>query len=752
MAGIGMFSIGLAGLNANRKALDVTSNNIANVNTEGYNRQRATFSLENSLPEVNIRRSYDIFLSDQVKNNTTTTSYLRTFAELSGQVDNNLSDAQAGIMPSMQRFFNAIQTVSNDPSSVSVRQTLLSEAETLSSNFNSLGQRLDQINDSLNVKLDSLTGKINSISKGIADINQRIFNSKSSGNSVPENLLDQRDQMVKELSELTSVTTFVQEDGAMNVFIGSGQTIVAGFDSFNLSTQRNGFDPSQMEIMIDSAKGKVEITNLMRGGGEIGGILDFRSQVLDESRSTLGMMAIGISAAFNQQNRAGIDLNGNFGGDFFKPIDQTSVRTLTHQDNLGSALIDASISNPNQLTGSDYSLERTAEGYRLTRLSDKSVTILEQFPSSSETVDGIEFSLSSGGMAEGDRILIQPTHDAATAMVVYISNVNDIAAAAPLVVSTALENTGSGVAAEADISDQATFVSGNYTVHMAANSGAAADGGVSRGTITDNGNDSTLQYELKINGISVFIQSESDSALTDLNALSSEINLDSANTGVKAYVYDDQLFLTNDPPSSRAITITESLTTTSGTIEDGDTITGYFGAVLTGQSNPEVTTTINGVDSYVVTDNSDVPITGDTYTQGSPITFNGITTSINGSPDIGDRFNIAPNQNGVGDNRNMIKMAALQSSRTMNSSTATFDDIYSQMATKVGSNTQQANINLETQTALLIQSQQAMDAKSGVNLDEEAANLMRYEQAYQASAQIISVASSMFETILNAVR
>ncbi|HFD13338.1 MAG TPA: flagellar hook-associated protein FlgK, partial [Crenotrichaceae bacterium] len=508
MAGVGMFGIGLAGLNSNRRALDITSNNIANVNTEGYSRQRANFSLEGGLPQVEVRRSYDSFISNQVRSNTSSTGYLRSFSELSGQVDNSLSDAQGGIMPGMQRFFNAIQTLSNDPASPTARQSLLSEAETLSGNFNSLGQRLDQLNSSLNGKLNTLTGKINSLSSGIADINQRIFQTQASGLSESSNLLDQRDQMIQDLSELTSVTTVVQDDGAMNVFIGSGQAVVAGFDSFNLSTERNGFDPSRMEVMIDAAGGKVDISDLMKGSGEIGGVLDFRSQVLDETRNTLGMMAMGVTAAFNEQNRAGIDLNGQAGGDFFKPINQSSVTTLTHVNNRGSAIIDASISDPNQLTGSDYSLERTTEGYQLTRMSDQQVTKLDQFPTNPETVDGVEFSLDSGGMAEGDRILIQPTRNAATTMGVAITNVNDIAAAAPLVSAAAFENRGSGIAGDAIISDSATFVAGNYTVQMATNSGAVADAGATRGTIVDNGNNSDLQYELKINDIPVYIQNE----------------------------------------------------------------------------------------------------------------------------------------------------------------------------------------------------------------------------------------------------
>ncbi len=748
-----MFGAGIAGLNANRRALDITSNNIANVNTEGYSRQRANFSLEGELPEVNARRSYDSFISNQVRSNTSSTSYLKSFSELSGQVDNNLSDAQAGIMPGMQRFFNAIQTVSNDPASPTARQTLLSEAETLAGNFNSLGERLDQLNNGLNGKLNTLTGKINSLSGGIADINQRIFNTQASGLSEPNTLLDQRDQMIQELSELTQVTTVIQKDGAMNVFIGSGQAVVAGFDSFNLSTERNGFDPSQSEIMIDSAGGKVNISDLMRGSGEIGGVLDFRSQVLNDTRNTLGMMAIGVTSAFNEQNRAGIDLNGRAGGDFFTPIDLSSISVLTHESNRGSAIIDASISDPNQLTGSDYSLERTTEGYQLTRMSDQQVTKLSQFPANPETIDGVELSLNSGGMAIGDRMLIQPTRNAATTMGVAITNVNDIAAAAPLVSAAAFENTGAGVAGDASIADSTTFIAGNYTVQMATRSGAVADAGATHGTIVDNGNDSDLQYELKINDVPIYIQNEAGTALADLGALSAEINLDTANTGVKSYVDNGQLFLANDPPSPRAISVTETLSTTNGTIEDGDTITGYFGATLTGQSNPEVTTTFNkDADSYIVFDDTNTPITSSAYVTGSEITFNGISTSVTGFPNSGDTFSVNLNQSGVGDNRNIMKMADLQSLQMMNSGTTTFGDVYGQMASKVGSNTQQANINLETQSALLVQSQQARDAKSGVNLDEEAANLMRYEQAYQASAQVISVANSMFDTLLNAVR
>lgn len=638
----GVLGTGISGLLTAQRSLATASHNIANVNTPGYSRQRVETGTRTPLPFGDgfvgtgvqiegINRLYDQFNTLQVRTATSGTGQAQQFHDLASQVDNLLADSQAGLMPALQGFFNAVQGVANEPQSASARQVLLSEANSLEDRFRYLDQRFTDLSNNVNASIADTVDNINSITSAIANINRDILTASSNAGGLPNDLLDRRDELLRQLSEKVSVSTVDQGDGTLNVFIGNGQAVVAGIESRTLSVVQNAYDPSKSEIAYDTPQGAVRISDQLSGGA-LGGMLEFRGQVLDPARNSLGQLAIGLAATFNAQHRLGLDLNGNLGGDLFAPLDtQTTppiVDILPGEKNSGvpAAQLSATIADAGQLTASDYKLERNGSTYTLTRLSDNTVTKLTTFPGGTETVDGLALSLTSGSIADGDTFLIKPTLNGAANFSVLIADPAKIAAAVPVQASSDLTNTGTGA--------------------------------IDAGTVTD----------------------------------------------ATAYV-----------PDTYTITFTTPTT-------------------------------------YEVRDSASVLQASGTYTAGAAITFNGIEVKISGVPANGDTFTVAPNTGGVGDNRNALSLAALQTQLTLGGGVSSFGDIYSQMVSDVGTKTRQADINSTAQQSLLDWAVQTQQQKSGVNLDEEAANIIRFQQAYQAAARVISAADTMFQTLLDTVR
>jgi len=416
------------------------------------------------------------------------------------------------------------------------------------------------------------------------------------------------------------------------------------------------------------------------------------------------------------------------------------------------AAVSASITDISGLTSSDYRLDRKGSEYSVTRLSDGRVTRLTGFPAGPVTVDGIKIQLNSGVMADGDAFLIQPTAKAAAGFIMAISDPSQIAAASPQRSAADANNAGTATISPAQVVDTATYVSGNYSIQLGAATAAVADG--TRGTISDTGTANSLQYNLVINGVTVYAQNESATPLADLNALATNINDDVATTGVRAYVNaaGDRLYLANDPARAGTITVNETLSDTGGApLDAGDSVTGYFGGALTGAST-SASVTYSSADGYLVQNASSTVIADGAYSSPTTLSFNGISVDLAGNAAIGDRFSVNTNNNGVGDNRNALALSGLQNALNMDGGAATIGDVYSGIVVDVGNKTSQAEITMAAQDSLLTAAQAERAATSGVNLDEEAAAVMKFQQAYQASAKVISTANTLFDTLLAAFR
>ena len=764
-----IFDISVSGLRAFQSMLATTSHNIANVNTEGYSRQKVDlttrtpqyqgFGYIGSGVEISkVSRQVDQFIDRQLVSNSSLLSQLNGYMDLISQLDNLVADPDAGLSPGIQNFFNSVQNVADDPSSLPARELLIGDAQTLIDRFSYFNQRFDDLQSNANSDVKNSVVEINNLAKNIGDLNRQISTALGNANTTPVNdLLDQRQQLVLKLSEHVSVSTVEQDDGSLNVFIGTGQALVVGFDAQTLSTGINQYDATKLDVFASNGTANVNVTNQLTGGA-IGAALSFVDEVLTPSRNALGQLALGIADTFNTQHQAGMDLYGNLGGDFFNPVNSAgfgaTVNDSVNNSAQGLGNVSASISDVGALTDSDYILRYDgSNNYSLTRLSDNTVTSISagSYPFTSASIDGFTVSINSAATA-GDSWRIRPTANAIRGIDLAITDGRLIAAAVPVIGSADIQNTGTGLIGNTLVSNTGAYVADTYTVFTADNTSAVVDGGATRGTITDTGANSTLQYELRVNGVLVYTQNEAAAPLANLSDLATQINTQVANTGVRAYVNaaGTDMYFVNDPQSTADITVQETLNTTAGVTEDADTVMGYFGSALTGATTPSNTITFSSpADSYIALNSSNTAVADGAYTSGNTISFNGISTQINGTVNLGDRFTVGQNTSGVSDNRNMLLLAGLQDQKTLAGGTASYLDVYGNMVADVGTRTRKTELTRDAQNILYNQSIEAREAKSGVNLDEEAANLVRYQQAYQAVAQVVSTADNLFQTLLS---
>lgn len=633
------FSIGVSAMAVAQSGLLTTEHNISNVNTPGFHRQQTVQSanltqyssigfLGQGVHVDTVKRIYDQMLDGQVQQAQTQASQLDSFYSQIKQLDNMLANPDAGVSPAMQGFFNGVHDVAASPASVPSRQAMLSSAQMMAARFQSVNQRFTEIRDGVNGQITSSVGIINSYAQQIASINQQIVVAQgAAGSQQPANdLLDQRDQLIGELNQIIKVSTVKQDNGSLNVFIGNGQSLVIGSQSFTLGAAPSPEDPGRMEVGINAGGNTILFPKGSLTGGTLGGFLAFRDDILDTAQNALGRVAIGLAKTFNDQHNLGMDLNGNLGGDFFTTA---SPKVIPNNGNTGAATVSASFSDVGLLTTSDYKLVATNAlgGFTMTRLSDgASVT-----PAS----EGLAITMTPGAVA-GDNFLIKPTIDGARDISVKLTDTSAIAAAAPIKTNATLSNTGSGT-----------------------------------------------------------------------------INAGSVNTGTP---------VTSDPahPATDLNLLQPVLITFTGP--------GTFNVTGVGAGLPAV---------------------GQVYTSGNPITYNGWTVQITGAPAAGDTFTIGTNAGGIADNRNALLLAGLQTQNTLAGKTTSYQGSYSQLVSLVGNKTRQVEVTSKAQANLVLQTQQAQQSVAGVNLDEEAANLLRYQQAYQAAGKMMQISTTLFATLLS---
>lgn len=643
--GNSIFGIGLRSLSAAQTGMVTTGHNISNANTPGFHRQAifqsaATpqmsggYFLGQGVNVDTVKRIYNQFLDNQVSQAQTQSSSLDTYWTQIKQIDNMLADVNAGLSPALQDFFTSANGVSAAPASIPSRQSLLSGAQGLVARFQLLNDRFQQIRDGVNGQVTSSVGVISSYAQQIANLNKQIMLARGSTDQPSSDLLDQRDQLIAELNKEIRVSVVKQSNGDYNIFIGNGQSLVVGQQAFTLAAVAAKDDPSRVDVAVSTGGANIILASSSLQGGNLGGLLAFRSETLDSAQNGLGRVAIGLAQTFNDQHQLGQDLNGALGGNFFNVASPTAI---PNTNNTSGAVIAASFSDVGLITTSDYRLQADGGGnYTLIRLSDNAT--LFSAAALPQTVDGLIISETVAGSLAGESWLIQPTRNGARDIGVVITDPAKIAAAAPIRTSAALANAGSAT--------------------------------ISAGTV---------------------------------------------NTGTP--VTPDPLHPTTDLDLQQPVTIT-------------------FHTPYDGQF--DVTGTGVGL-----------PATNQVYTPGGNISFNGWTVQISGTAAAGDVFTIGPNSGGAADNRNAQLLSALQTQNTLAGNTASYQEAYSQVVSQVGNKSREVEVTAKAQANLVSESRKTQQSVSGVNLDEEAANLLRYQQAYQASGKMIQIASALFDTLLS---
>lgn len=627
-----LLSIGTSALMTYRRALDTVSHNIANVNTEGYSRQRIELEARigntvgvqtqgNGVDVSRVRRLTDGFVSERLISEQSTLGRLSTYSNMASDIDSWLSSTDTGLSSTLEGFFSALNDLSANPSSTAARATVLGSSQGLAERFVDFSNRFRSMDQEIDSRLSGDVDQINAYATQLAELNDRIARSRVGGEQNASNdLMDQRDQLLQNLSGLVSIsTTETDSNGAVNVFIGNGQSLVLGVTANQLSVESDEYGRPR-DIVMHTGSGSSGSLTSQLSGGDVGGLLDFRREVLEPATNELGRLSIALSTAMNAQHALGVDQNGDPGGQYFST---TAPVVTPASTNTGTAALGVTISDATALQGREYEMIKRDSGWVLrTTPSHQEIPMTGSGTAADPFVaEGLSLVVS-GSEATGDRFLVQPTHFAAGDLSVMIDDPGKIAAAGALQAQPALSNAGTAEISAATV--------------------------------------------------------------TDLN-----------NTALR------------DP--------------------------------VTIQFTDANTYSINGAGSY-------------TYTSGSPISVNGWEVTINGDAAAGDSFSVGPTQADSGDNRNARLLADISNLKLLDGGRNTLGTANSAMVTRVGSQSAQADAQYSAQSVLHTQTLTARDSVAGVNLDEEAAELMRFEQAYNAAAQVIATAGTLFDTLLSVVR
>lgn len=730
----GILSTGITGIQAAQLGLQVTQHNIANVNTPGYNRQfllqsagvaQATGSgfMGSGTSVDSVRRAYDKYLTEQTFVAQSRVSESETMLAKLSQIDNMFGDASSGLASALQDFFTGVQQVAANPSLVSARQSMISASESLASRFNSMSDRLSELYEGVNGEITSEIEVINSYAAQLADVNSELMRAEAASQQPSNDLLDMRDQLVADLNKHIKVTAVEDSTGAFNVFVGSGQQLVVGTVVNQMVPMTSSNDPERIVVGLKGPSGAIqELPEKLIQGGSLGGLISFRAGTLDTATNSLGGIAASLALTFNAQHALGQDLEGlnatsgpasGFQEEYFQiPAPRVLPNPTLATPNPNTVSVDFLSPSINattgnfytELTGSDYVLRHSSStGYTLTRTSDGTIFPRPPATSPAATLTDLNASIQSEGLVINDEpdpdvdYLIEPTRQ--TALNIKLNpaiavDTNRIAVAAPVTSSLDAGNTGSLQVTQGSVSP------GYRLDNLTPASGATPAV-------------PTFAYSTTAKQFSFTFGSASNPVWVEAKYSDGTALLHKVDTvGGVDTVYDS----------------------------NGNIIASGPAAIDWSNPTSPGATTLVGINYDEIVDSSGAkPV----------VTGNGISVSISGQPANGDKFSIGINANGVSDSRNAVKLAALQVQNTMKDGKSTFQGYYASTVSLVGNETRQVKIDFEARSTLLEQSQLARSEASGVNLDEEAANLIKYQQAYQAAAKALEIASKLFDSLLS---
>ena len=638
-----LFSIGTRAMFANYAALQTTGHNIANASVEGYSRQRV--ELETSRGQftgagffgkgvdvATVTRLHNEFLTREAAGAASVASGDATRAAQLARLEEVFQPGEAGLGYVTNALFNAMTDLASQPGDASTREVVLSRAQDMAARFASAGAQLDVLQSGVEQDLTVQVAQVNSLAGRIAQVNEQIARVQGFGQP-PNDLLDQRDQLIRELSGLVQVTTLAASDGSVGVFLAGGQRLVLGQQAATLAVVPDDYDVSRMALAIDEQGFRRTLPPSLMAGGSVGGLLRFQNEDLTAARSALGRLAAAAASTINEQQALGLDLRSppGTGAPLFAFGTPQALPSSGNVRNVAGNFVTSvslTIADASQLEASEYLLEpdpATAGQYLLTRRSDGVVRSI----ASGATVDGLTITVSPAATA-GESFLLQPVARAAVDLRRVLSNPAGLAAAAPVQAAAGIGNTG-------------TAAVGSLTV-------------------------------------------------------------------VSPTIDPDQ---------------TASITFTSGT--------GAYAWELRDRVSNALLSSGTG-----------------TWQAGQPIALNGFELQLDGVPASGDTFSVARTAFPAASNGNALALAALRDATFVGGETVT--DAYASLMAGVGVRVQTARTAADISASVAASAREKVDAESGVNLDEEAARLLQFQQSYQAAAKILQVANAVFDTLLDAAR
>lgn len=658
-----LLGIGTSGVLAQQRLLQTTSNNIVNVNSQGYVRERTliyTNSIGLGTGDMVSERVINAYAQAEVRRDTSAYHAAGSRYDQLFQLDSLLGDASNSVGTTITSYFKAFHTANESPAEVGGRKTTLSELSGMVDRFHTLSAQLDKQSNTINSTIGDETDRVNSLLNSINDLNQAIVRTQG---SPEENLMlfDQRDEAIRQLSEKMEVRTVTQPNGSMLVNMSTGHSLVldGGVAQFKVVPGSPDSRDARLQLTLGANQANINDKDL---GGAIGGLFTARND-LEPAKRELGQLAVAMADAMNQQNRLGMDLDNELGGDLFSLKGSQGLPYAGNQGN-GAASVNFVPGKGSEVTTFDYEVQfNSATGYEVFSIDGSgqrtSVATGTTPPAKFEVAGhGIEIDLS-GTPVGGDKIVLQPTKHAAAGMEQAATRPEDIALASPIKADKNSQNLGSG--------------------------------------------------EIKVNSV--------------------------YNTGTGSGFGTNAL----DPNAPQVIKIDGS-----GNYEVYDKNNNLLGVAPASSKGQNLMSAL------------EMPL-------GTPIVpalTPGYDFSITGKVEANDSFTLSYNKDGFADNGNGLALAELQNKELVrknnNAATSndkmTFNDAYSALVTGVGNKASQAKTLLQANEAKLTQSTAIFESVSGVNLEEEAANLIRFQQSYAASAQIVNTAKTIFDTLLSSVR
>lgn len=662
----GILNIGTRALQANQVALQTAGNNIANVNTPGYSRQSVVLQtvqgqytgsgyVGKGVAVQTIQRNYNAFLNNQstVAGSTQAADVAR--AEMLGQLGSLFEGGTTGLGAAINDMLNAFSDVASAPADLTARTVALTRIDETAARIRTTAQRLDDLHSDVSLSLSQKVEAINSLASSLARVNENVARAQGSGQPAND-LLDQRDQLVRDLNQYIQTSSVAADDGTLNIFIGGSQPLVMGTSVSTVSLVRDDFgDTLTSKLAITRSGMTVTLDDSTLGGGEVSGLLRFQNTDLVEGRNLLGRLTIGVTESMNAQHQLGLDLDGNAGGNLFSSTSFSSKNILPASTNSGTATLTMRLSDPSQLEASNYEVNfSSGTAGSITRKSDGSVTAFTFTPGTASPATAGSFAFynpatsaydlpalnglslgetSTGTPAAGDRFLLKPFSTSASDVQRAFSAPRALAVASPVAGSLGTANTGS--------LQLSALVARSNPV-------------------------STTPVTLTFTGAGSYTRSD---------------ELPTPNTTVYAY--------------------------TAGDVIEGST-----------------------------------PAT-------SPLSQWSVT--LTGVPSAGDTFTVGPQPDSFR-NLNAGNASALMNLRDV----AMFDgaalsDGYAGLMAQLGVRAQSANFAAEVSSTVAGNLERDRSAVSGVNLDEEAAKLLQFQQAYQASAKMIQIAQGIFDTLIQSM-